>query len=390
MDALGSRSELYGTANRDYLTEEVVADAFGRLVNSGSLDSLVRDDRTVVQKILDAVRDMLNAIRRAVSGKGASLTEAQRSEFRDLEAGISGMERRLLAALERSADLQGKTGNDTMTERYSVKGRYWRPDLTRPEWELLNRRMEQEIGDPAHALDEAAQWVYAEEKGVRVFAVYGVGDGTEATPLYASGGRTAAADYQALMEHREEFYHGIDRSRETIGSSLKALRRKQGQSNGGVPAAEGRGADSGYGRVPSLQREGDGRGSSGAGEEDSGSVKLRFSLKSTDSQGPDIRFSRSNREQLEDYAALQRENELLRERVDYWKGQTRRTVSGAVDRKQVDRAARELIDAYGSELEADGIAGDLYALHAKPATRYKGADKTFADTYATTVGQDPR
>ena len=241
MDALGIRSELYGTANRDYLTEEVVADAFGRLVNSGSLDSLVRDDRTVVQKILDAVRDMLNAIRRAVSGKGASLTEAQRSEFRDLEAGISGMERRLLAALERTADLQGKAGNDTMTERYSVKGRYWRPDLTRPEWELLNRSMEREIGDPAHALDEAAQWVYAEEKGVRVFAVYGVGDGTEAKPLYAVGGKEAHSAYEFLMSEMEGIENGINGNGEGLSQWINRIwsKQKYGRRNSDASARAG-------------------------------------------------------------------------------------------------------------------------------------------------------
>ena len=90
-----------------------------------------------------------------------------------------------------------------MTERYSVKGRYWRPDLTRSEWSLLNQHMEREIGDPAHTLDEATQWAYAKEKGIRVFAIYGIGDGTEATPLYAVGGRKARAAYELLMSKME-------------------------------------------------------------------------------------------------------------------------------------------------------------------------------------------
>ena len=99
--------------------------------------------------------------------------------------------------------MQDARADATMTERYSVKGRYWRPDLTRSEWSLLNQHMEREIGDPAHTLDEATQWAYAKEKGIRVFAIYGIGDGTEATPLYAVGGRKARAAYELLMSKME-------------------------------------------------------------------------------------------------------------------------------------------------------------------------------------------
>ena len=299
-----------------------MADAFGRLVNSGSLDSLVRDDRTVVQKILDAVRDMLNAIRRAVSGKGASLTEAQRSEFRDLEGRVAGMERLLQDALERSADLQG---NEKVNTRFSLKS-------TDSQGRELTPEQQEFFKDSAIRIDE--------------WGDYGTDDGLADEIAYRTGDGTPSERGEEFRDWLQSLgYDGIIvQDREFGGTSFVAFDPEQ----------------------------------------------IKRTTNRTPTSNPDIRFSRSNREQLEDYAALQRENELLRERVDYWRGQTRRTVSGAVDRKQVDRAARELIDAYGSELDADGISGDLYALHAKPATRYKGADKTFADTYATTVGQDPR
>ena len=78
--------------------------------------------------------------------------------------------RELTAALETAAreaeSLQNRQENGTMQEaRNSVKGRYWRPNPTQREWSLLNRRMEQEINDPAHTLDDATQWAYANEKG---------------------------------------------------------------------------------------------------------------------------------------------------------------------------------------------------------------------------------
>mgnify|MGYP000018288516 CR=1 FL=1 len=48
--------------------------------------------------------------------------------------------------------------------------------------------MNAEIKSGENFLDEATKWVYADEKGVQVFALYGIGDGTDATPLYAVGG----------------------------------------------------------------------------------------------------------------------------------------------------------------------------------------------------------
>ena len=51
--------------------------------------------------------------------------------------------------------------------------------------------MNAEIKSGENLLDEATKWVYADEKGVQVFALYGIGDGTDATPLYAVGGKRA-------------------------------------------------------------------------------------------------------------------------------------------------------------------------------------------------------
>ena len=41
--------------------------------------------------------------------------------------------------------------------------------------------MNAEIKSGENLLDEATKWVYADEKGVQVFALYGIGDGTDAT-----------------------------------------------------------------------------------------------------------------------------------------------------------------------------------------------------------------
>lgn len=60
---------------------------------------------------------------------------------------------------------------------------------------------------------------------------------------------------------------------------------------------------------------------------------------------------------------LQAENEMLRERVDYWKGQTKRTEQVTTDKKAVARAARELIRQYGADMDAADIQGYLQILY---------------------------
>lgn len=126
--AIGSRSALYGTNAVDFLTEETVADAFGRMVNKESLDRLARDDRGVVRKVLDVVRDIIAKIRRALTGKEVTLTDSQRAEFRELAGRMGEMERLFAEALERTEPLRDGHADGTMREtRYSIK------DLTEEE-----------------------------------------------------------------------------------------------------------------------------------------------------------------------------------------------------------------------------------------------------------------
>jgi hypothetical protein len=78
---------------------------------------------------------------------------------------------------------------------------------------------------------------------------------------------------------------------------------------------------------------------------------------------PDIRRSSKGNNLLRENAALQEENAILRERVEYWKGQTRRTQRVTTDKKAVARAARELIRSYNSDMSAEEISGDLQSLY---------------------------
>lgn len=90
---------------------------------------------------------------------------------------------------------------------------------------------------------------------------------------------------------------------------------------------------------------------------------------------PDIRYSIKGSETARETAKLREENDLLRERVEYWRGQTRRTKRVTTDKKAVTRAARELIRSYGADLEIADISGDLQSLYDYIASGYDGADE---------------
>lgn len=77
---------------------------------------------------------------------------------------------------------------------------------------------------------------------------------------------------------------------------------------------------------------------------------------------PDIRYSLKEGTISKSYEALLRENDALRERVDYWKGQTRRTERVTTDKRAVEKAARDLIRRYGAEVEPEDIRGGLQNL----------------------------
>ena len=83
-------------------------------------------------------------------------------------------------------------------------------------------------------------------------------------------------------------------------------------------------------------------------------------------------------ENAQEIAALKRENETLRQRVDYWKGQTRRSDGVRTDSKSVEKAAKELTRRYGAEIEGSEIEGDLASLYDYIA---RGGDETGELTY---------
>ena len=89
-------------------------------------------------------------------------------------------------------------------------------------------------------------------------------------------------------------------------------------------------------------------------------------------------YSLKGTENAQELAALKRENETLRQRVDYWKGQTRRSEGVRTDSKSVQQAAKKLVKDYSAEIDSSEIAGDLASLYDYIA---RGGDETGELTY---------
>lgn len=143
----------------------------------------------------------------------------------------------------------------------------------------MNRQMEKELDSGKQYIDESTKWLYAEEKGVKVFALYGIGDGKEATTLYAVGGKRAAAYNTTMAKYLEgknnadegtvDFDRWIESRRGSgVGQSGGVLhgwrRRSDGYADGGIHRGQ-------YGRAEGSAHE--------RSQENQRKVKEQFSLR---------------------------------------------------------------------------------------------------------------
>lgn len=117
-------------------------------------------------------------------------------------------------------------------------------------------------------------------------------------------------------------------------------------------------------------------GSIGSISYESGNVKLN-GVPFSDVIGENVNenFSLKGTENAQELAALKRENETLKERVEYWKGQTKRSKDVTTDKKSVRKTADTLVKDYGAEISGSEIAGDLQSLYDYIASGKDGTDE---------------
>ena len=235
------------------------------------------------EKLVGKLKDFIAKVKAYFDGLTTN-TKAEAALLKEMRDGGLHYLERIVEAYDKAATaaVESYQGAETRSEggenQYMARGQYWQPQLKQAEWELLEWRMNDEIKSGENLLDEATKWVYADEKGVQVFALYGIGDGTDATPLYAVGGKRAKqiADDLRMME---DAYEKTDGGRGAVDSWIESIRRAKGSRNGN------RSTD-GNGRT-AVQNDGlhggssgsDGRGAAERSSENQRGVKDQFSLR---------------------------------------------------------------------------------------------------------------
>lgn len=270
-------------------SREVVADAMTDILpDSHFMETLYNRNATLAEKLIGKLKDFIAKVKAYFDGlttntkaEAALLKEMRDGGLHYLEGIVEAYDKAATAAVE---NYQGaETRSEGGENQYMARGRYWRPQLKRAEWELLERRMSAEIKSGENFLDEATKWVYADEKGVQVFALYGIGDGTEATPLYAVGGKPASVKAEMLMDYIKE-EQSYDGDRKALDALLKGYGHSEGNERSNL--SNRRGGRTAAGRNAALHggpSGSDGRRASGRGTENQRGVKDQFSIR--DSEG---------------------------------------------------------------------------------------------------------
>ena len=121
--ALLKREVLNQSGDAAAMTEEMVADAFGRVLNDGkAIERLVQDNRSLAEKVRDVLADIVNAVKRVLNHQNLELTAEQKAEFRELEGRMGEMERLFSDALGKAEARNGQknTAQDGGT-KFSIK-----------------------------------------------------------------------------------------------------------------------------------------------------------------------------------------------------------------------------------------------------------------------------
>lgn len=260
----------------DEAVDEVVADACEMMLGDSTVvEQLAKENRSLAEKIRDWLREWVENLKIALEG-----LQADRTESRTMMQYARELQEIWDNALVDAARNNRGTARETAESRQQASSRkkYWRPDLAENEWQLLERRMAEEIGSRENFLDEATKWVYANEKGVQVFALYGIGDGADATPLYAVGGEKAAAAAADMQKFVNGGYH-YDKGTGTALSRIRGFLRTQGDGGGDIRETSRGGSAGTDDALHGGERKGNAGKSAERGSEDQRGVKEKFSMR---------------------------------------------------------------------------------------------------------------
>lgn len=352
--------------------DEAAADYAGRMIDDGEvLDDFIekhRDDRTLLQKIIDAIRSFIR-----------KLTGAERKKAETAEG-------KLLAAMDAAAEnvkkSNGLSGTSSGETRYVIKkDAQGNEFVDAPIW-ALDVKSQKDVGA---ALSELVRtkfnsWidVYGQKIGINQKTANEWTFSKDAQNLYRKN-KPAYADKVNAFGVADEL---LQASRDYVGEEIKHTRKDsfrefaRGTVNFRV-GANGYSADVVVGTTkngaavlydivdiqPIKITEAPNTTLAAQGATDRRMDASDNPIVDANSENVNGKLSVKGAEVSREYADVLKENELLKERVDYWKSQTKRTVRATTNEKSVGREATSLVKRYGAELDAADIQGDLQSLY---------------------------
>ena len=215
------------TLTQEETMDEIAADFTSKMINdAGLFERFAKQNRTEAKTLLDRLKEFISKVKNLVTSKrNKAAREAYGENFDKLQKVAELWQKAYDAATETAGEsTAGVAANADESAKLQIRRKYWKPQLRSDEWALLNKKLDEEIGSSEQYLDESTKWLYADEKGVQVFALYGIGDGTEATPLYAVGGKKALKAHEFLASKMEVLENDVDRNRENVGRWISGVR----------------------------------------------------------------------------------------------------------------------------------------------------------------------
>lgn len=352
--------------------DEAAADYAGRMIDDGEvLDDFIekhRDDRTLLQKIIDAIRSFIRKL------TGAERKKAETAEGKLLAA--------MDAAAENAKKSNGLSGTSSGETRYVIKkDAQGNEFVDAPIW-ALDLKSQKDVGAALSELVRTKFNSWIDVSGQKI----GINQKTanewtfskDAQNLYRKN-KPAYADKVNAFGVADEL---LQASRDYVGEEIKHTRKDnfrefaRGTVNFRV-GANGYSADVVVGTTkngaavlydivdiqPIKITEAPNTTLAAQGATDRRLDASDNPIVDTNSENVNGKLSVKGAEVSREYADVLKENELLKERVDYWKGQTKRTIRATTNEKSVSRETNNLVKRYGADLDAADIQGDLQSLY---------------------------
>ena len=340
--------------SRSECIEEIVANAVPTVfADEAYVQQIVQEDRSLVQKILDWVKEFIDDLKSALAGIEKSLPEAKAIQ-KDLGV-MQSIKEVLDAAL---SETEGVRASEESAQKYSAN-EYWKPKLTDLEWQILNSAKIREVETSDKIIDSETKWLYTTSRGASVFAIYSSSTNhlDDPTVLYAVGGKTAINE----AKYMEAIINGTDTDGKMYGRLVKSLPnlvkgKIQRRSN-----AENRRPKSGdnsvFGReLSELERGADRKGSGkDLWSEEAALLNTLKNAKYSINE-EDVAEAKQRIEDLS--VTVEKQQEIIRD----LQAQFKLTEGHKQDRKSIEALSKKILKNHKSTYNVQRLTDDLYAL----------------------------